>query len=105
MEVPGAVHGEADEEVVVVEEPAPFVIEKNAVCLEGVLDTGPGPRIPLLHLQRTPEELQPHQGRFSSLPGNRHMGDAMPLNGLADKLLHHLIGHPEVTVRIQVLFL
>lgn len=50
------------------EEPAPVVIEEDAVYLEGVLDTGSGLCILLLHFHCPPEEVQSHQGRLSPLP-------------------------------------
>jgi hypothetical protein len=53
----GAIQAEADQEVVLMKEPAPFVVKKNAVGLEGVLNPGAGLPKLFLKLSRPAEKM------------------------------------------------
>ncbi len=101
----GTIHAQADKEVVFMEESAPLVIEEDAVGLEGVLDPGARLLIFFLELHGPAEEIEPHQGRLASLPGDGHLRNLVGFEKLPDIGLVHLIGHPETTAGIKPLLL
>jgi len=74
-----AVDGEADEELLFVEEPAPVVVEEGAIGLEGVLDGLAGAFVFVLEFDGFSEEVESGEGGFAALPGDGHfvgkMGD------------------------------
>ena len=103
VELLGTVEAQADEEAVLVKEPAPIVVEENAVGLERVLDPGPRLLVFLLELDRSPEEIEAHEGRLPALPCDRHLGDLVGFEKLPDIGLVDLIRHPEAASRVQSL--
>ena len=52
------------------EEGAPVIVQQDAVGLEGVLNDLVRAAVFLDELERVPEEVELHQRRFASLPGN-----------------------------------
>jgi len=60
MQLAGAVHAQSDEEIVLLEELAPRIVEQQSVGLEGVLHALPGPEVLLHQGDGMPEELQLH---------------------------------------------
>src|SRR5258708_11174902 len=63
VELARAVDAQADEEIVFLEEGAPFIIEKNAVGLEGVLHGLAGATVLFDELNGSPEEVELHKCR------------------------------------------
>lgn len=98
-----AIHAQADEEVVLFEEPAPFVVEKDAICLEGVLDRDSGFPVLFLKFHRVPEEVETHERRLTPLPGYSHPGDLVGFEELADIGLMNLIRHAKSTLGIELI--
>ena len=96
-----AVDAQADQEVVLLEEGAPVVVEQDAVGLEGVLHGLAGPAVLLDELDGAPEELELHQRRLAALPRHGDLGRAVRLEQLADVGLERGLGHPALVVRIQ----
>jgi hypothetical protein len=79
-----AVHAQADQEAVLAEEPAPRVVQEEAVGLEGVLDPGAGPGARELVPDRAVEEIEAGQGRLAALPGDGDRGGAVGREELLD---------------------
>ena len=91
-----------DEEVVLLEEGRPSVVQLGAVGLDRVLRPLPRLQVVVDQLDRAAEELEPHQRRLATLPCDLHDRDAcVRLDQLTDVRLQQLIGHPEATARIQ----
>ena len=88
----------------VAEELAPFVIQERAVGLQGVLEDHAWPLVLVLEFYGTPIEVEAHQGRFSTLPGHRHLVGAMGLDELPDILLQHHVTHAKVTAGVELFF-
>ncbi len=97
----GAVDAEADEEVVLGEELAPLVVEQDAVGLERVLHHLVGPAVLLDQLDRLAKELDAHQGRFATLPGDGDVRCPVRLEQLADVRLQRGGRHAALVVRVQ----
>ena len=62
------------------------------------------PLVLVLVFDGTPIEVEAHQGRFSTLPGHRHLVGAMGLDELPDILLQNLVTHAKVTAGVELLF-
>lgn len=94
----GAVDGDADEEVVLFEEGAPFVIELGGVCLESVGDGGTRAGVFLLEVDDVLEEVEAHECGFAALPGEVDFFgvEGLSVDVLGDVLLEDGIGHTEV---------
>lgn len=101
VEFTWAVDAQADQKVVLLEERAPLVIQKNAVGLKSVFHGLPGFAVLLDNLDRTPEEVELHQRRFPSLPRHRYRRRAVRFQQLTDVGLQRDIGHPVRFVGIQ----
>ena len=99
-----AVHAQPDQKIVLLEERAPFIIQKNAVGLKGVFHGLLGPTVFFDEFDGTPEELDFHQCRLATLPRHRNCWRAVRLQQLADVGLERGIGHPALFVGIQRLF-
>ena len=95
------VDAQADQEIVLLEEGAPGVIEQHAVGLKGVLHLLAGPPVFLDQRDRVLEELQLHQRRLAALPRHRHFGRAVRLQQLPDIGLERGLRHPVLVVGIQ----
>ncbi len=96
-----AVDAQADQEVVLLEEHAPVVVEQQAVGLEGVLHRLAGLAVLVDQLDRAAEELELHQRRLAALPGHRDLRRAVRLEQLADVGLERGLGHAVLVVRVQ----
>ena len=96
-----AVHAEADEKVVLLEERAPFIVQEGSVGLHRVQDALP--RLPvLLHvLDGALEEVEPHEGRLAALPGDVDLLRRLRLQELPDVGLQHVVGHAEPVARVE----
>jgi len=64
------VDADTDQKIVFLEESAPLIIQPGSVGLDRVKDLLIGFSIFLRVFNRTLEEIQSHQGWFTSLPGN-----------------------------------
>lgn len=95
VQLPGAVHAQADQKTMLLEEATPIAIEKDAIGLEGVFDAHVRLAILLLQGNGFAEKLQTHQGRFAALPTEGHFGNFLRLDVLAGEFLKHIIGHVE----------
>ena len=96
-----AIHTQADQKVVLLEEAAPVVVQQQAVGLEGVLDRLPGPAVLLDQLDRMLKEFEFHQRRLAALPGHRDFGHAVRFEQLADVGLERGRRHPALVVRVE----
>ena len=67
------VDAQAHEEVVLLEERAPVVVEQQAVGLERVLHGLAGPAVLLDQFHRAAKEVELHQRRLAALPCHRHL--------------------------------
>ena len=101
VEIARAVNAQADEEVVLLEEGAPLVVEQDAVGLERVLHDLARPTVSLDEVDRAPEEVELHQRRLAALPRHRHLGCAMRFQQLTDVGLEGRIRHPVRVVGIE----
>ena len=92
-----------DQEVVLLQERAPLVVEQGRVGLHRVEDPLTGRRVLPLELQRAAEEVEPHQRRLAALERDDHLVDAA-LGGeqLGDVRLVHVGRHPEPAARVQL---
>jgi hypothetical protein len=102
VDLPGAVDRDPDEELVLLEEGRPGVVQLGAVGLDRVLC--PLPRLQVLvdQLDGAVEELEPHQRRLAALPCDLHDRSAgVRLDQLTDVRLEQPVGHPEAAARVQ----
>src|SRR5215469_1431605 len=90
-----------DQEIILFEELAPLVIEKDAICLKGVLHGLVWPSILLHELNGLAKELDFHQGRLATLPGHGDVGRAMRLQELPNISFKCRFRHPILFVRIE----
>jgi hypothetical protein len=97
-----AVHAQADEEIVLAKEPAPFVVEEYAVRLEGVFDHHARFAVFVLQFHGAPEKIESHERRLPSLPGNGDGGRPMRLEELPDESFVDLIGHSGIFTGLGV---
>ena len=99
-----AVDGQAHQEVVLVQERAPLVVEQRAVGLHRVEHRLPGPAELLLQLEGPPQELEAHQGRLAALEGDHDLvGALVGREQLADVGLVHARLHPEPAAGVELL--
>ena len=99
---PRTVDRDPDEDVVLLEERRPLLVEEGAVGLDRVDGALAGPEVTVRQLDRTTEEVDAHEGRLAALPGDRHLRNArMRLDQLADVRLEQLVGHTEARARIE----
>jgi hypothetical protein len=104
MELLWAIHGKAHEEIVLLEEDRPILIDEGAICLDCVGD-------PLMRLavfvdefHRSTKEVESHHGWLPTLPRHRHIRREMRLQKLADVGLKQIVCHPEAVSGVQHLF-
>jgi len=95
------VHAEADEEVVLLEELRPVVVEQHSVGLEAVVDAHAGLFVLLLVTDGLAEEVEAHQGRLAALPGEGHFGHLLRLNVLPRVFLQQGRVHAEVAAGVE----
>lgn len=93
----GAVDAEADEEAVLFEEGAPFVVELGSVGLEGVTDTHVWWRVFLLEGDGFPEKIDAHKGGLAALPREVYFFTTgwVAFDVLTCELFEHFVGHSE----------
>ena len=96
-----SIHAQADEEVVLLEERAPVVVDQQAVGLECVLYGLPGLAVLLDELDRAAKELELHQRGLATLPGHRDLRRAVRLEQLADVGLERGLRHSLPVVRVE----
>src|SRR5271169_2854325 len=77
MDLARSINAQPNQKIVLFEERAPFIIEKDAVSLEGVFDGLLGPAVLFDELNGAPEEVYFHQGRLAALPRHGHRGRAV----------------------------
>src|SRR5262245_61571122 len=94
MHLPRAVDREPDEKLVLAEERGPRKIEEGSVGLDRVLGSLSGLEVVLGELDCAPKEVEPHQRRLTSLPGDRHLGDrVVSLDQLAQVRIEQIVRH------------
>src|SRR5207244_880849 len=97
-----AVDGDADQEVVLLEERSPGVVEQRAVALRGVEDSFTGPRRPSIDLDDAPKEDQAHSSRPATLPGDDDLrGFRVCLQELTDVGFLKVLGHAKPAARVE----
>lgn len=101
VDLSGPVTAQPHQEVVLLEEFTPLVVEQDAVGLEGVLHHLVGPAVLLDQFDSLAEELHPHQRRLATLPGDGDGGGAVGLQQLPDVGLQRGLRHPALVVRVQ----
>ena len=102
VHLPRPVDRDADQEVVLLQERAPLVIEQGAVRLDRVEDPLARRGVLAFQLDRPPEEIQAHHRGLAALPGDHHLrGPRVALEQLTDIRLLQVFGHPEPAARIQ----
>src|SRR5580692_5419617 len=77
VKLAGAVDAEADQEIVLLEKLAPFIIEKDAVGLKCVLYGLTWLAVLLDEFDGAPEKVQLHERRLAALPRHRYRGRAV----------------------------
>ena len=95
VEFAWAVEGEADEEVVLVEEFGPVGVEEDAVGLEGVVDFFVLRIMFLLEFNDFFEEVESEECGFAALPGEVDFGDVLLVDVLLDAGFEGVVGHFE----------
>ena len=102
VHLPRPVDRDADQEVVLLQEPAPLVVEQGAVGLDRVEDPLARRGVLAFQLDGPPEEIQAHHRGLAALPGDHHLrGPRVPLEQLANIRLLQVFGHPEPAARVQ----
>ncbi len=87
-----AVDTYAEKEFVIVQEPAPLLVDKDGVCLHGVADLLTRPAVLFLQLHGPAVEIYPHQSRLPPLPCETGNGETK-LHIIFDELFQHVIAH------------
>ena len=82
MELPRAVDAETNQEIVLLEEGAPLIIQKDAVGLKSVLHNLAGLTVLFDEFDGAPEKVDLHQRRLAALPRHRYRGRAVGLQQL-----------------------
>ena len=95
------IDAQTDQKIVLLEEGAPFVIQKDAVGLKGMLHDLICPPVFFHELDRVAEELDLHQRRLSALPRHRDLGRPMRLEQLTDVGLERRRRHAVLLVRVE----
>ena len=98
-----AIQTQPDQEVLFAEEVAPGHIQEDAVGLHRMLDRNAWTSVLFDVVHRALEEVQPHQGRFATLPGNRHFWGTLRFKRLADVGFEGLIAHTKAAVGVELL--
>jgi hypothetical protein len=93
MQIPWAIHGQANQEVPFMQELAPGLVEVRAVRLEIVLAPDMGRTIFPLKLDHLPEEVDAQQGRLAALPGKDHFLVVLAFKVLSDEGFKHFFGY------------
>ena len=88
-----AVNRQADKELIRFEEFSPGIVNQDTVGLQIVFDPLAGLFILLLEFHYFVEKLQPHQGRFTALPGEDYLFAILSVDVLADKVFQRFIAH------------
>ena len=96
-----AVDAQPHQEVVLLQERAPLVVERHAVGLEGLLHLLPGAAVLVDQRHHAAKEVHAHQRRLAALPGHRHLGRAVRFEQLADVRLQRGVRHAVLVVRVE----
>jgi hypothetical protein len=105
VKFPGTIHAKSYEEVVLAEEPAPFVVKQDAVGLEGVFNVGAGFLVLFLQIHGVPEKIESHKRGLAPLPGDGNPGGLVEFQELPDISFVDLCRHPEIAPGIELFFL
>ena len=102
----GIVHGlwtiqtQPDQEVMLVEKPAPIIIQEDAIGLHGMLNVDAGARIGMYKVHCAIEKVESHQSWFAPLPGYRDFRSTLRFEQLANICFEGLVTHTKTTVRV-----
>ena len=88
----GSIDTDSHQPSLVTKETAPLVVEQQSVGLQGVADAS-APPIILLKAKGLPVEAERAHQRFSSVPREEHVRQAVGLDVGTDVSLEHLVGH------------
>ena len=81
-----AIKADADQKVVFGKERAPFIVQRDGVGLERIVNRHAAFFALLLIAGRLPKELDAHQSRLAALPGKVNFIDLLRFDILADVL-------------------
>ncbi len=97
----GPVDAEPNEEIILFEESTPLIVQLGAIGLHGMADPLARPFV-LIHIfDRKFKKVQPHQGRFTALPGHGHLGSLVRFQQLPDIGFQQFISHTESAAGIK----
>ena len=96
-----AIQADPDQEVVLAKEAAPLRVEQRPVRLDGVLEPKPGPLQLPLQLDRTAEEVEPHESGLPALPGDGHLRAHLRLRELLDIGTEDIVLHAELAAGVE----
>jgi hypothetical protein len=87
-----AVDTNTEKKFVIVQEPAPLLVDKDGVCLHGVADLLAGAAVLLLQLHGLTIEIEPHKHRLAPLPCEA-CNREIQLHVIFDELFQHFVAH------------
>jgi hypothetical protein len=101
MDLLRTVDRDAHQEIVLLEERCPRIVDEHRVRLHRVLDPLTGLPMLLRQFNRAPEEIQPHHRRLAALPRDRNLGCQVRLYQLLDVRLERLVRHPKRAAGVE----
>ena len=88
-----AVKAYAHEKIIFAKEFAPLFIQKQSICLQRITDSLAVPAVLFLQRNNFLKEIQPHQCRLTTLPGEITYRQ-IQLHIIAYQLVKYLLSHP-----------
>src|SRR5450631_304734 len=93
MKLAWPIYAQPDQEIVLLEEGAPCVVEQQAIGLERLLNHLPGPSVLFDQRDRVLEEFELHQRGLATLPSDSHLRGTMGFQELSDIGVERLLRH------------
>ena len=104
VNIPRAIEADTNQEVVFGKELTPFVVQRDGIGLECIINPHAAFFVLLLKAHRLSKKFDAHQGRFAALPGKVDFVDRLGLDILADVFFQQAVGHAELAVGIEFFF-
>src|SRR5208282_2600604 len=101
MQFPWAINAYANQEIVRFKKLTPLITEQRTIRLNGVLERHTRAPVLFLKLDRTPEEVETHQGRLAALPSNRYLIRTVGFDKLLYVLFEELIIHTKTAAGVE----